>query len=131
MRELKRYPLKKREDQRGWLIQCDNKNVAKRMEHFIVTFSKSNVIRGNHYHKRKHEWFTILQGKVKLYLYDLKTKEHTTYIVSDKQLELIEIKPYIVHTIKNIGKKNLIFLGLVDEIFDDTNSDTYDYNLIK
>lgn len=130
MEELKRYPLKKREDARGWLMQCDDKNIAERMRHFIVSFSKLNVIRGNHYHKKKKEWFTILQGKAKLYLYNLKTKKFSTYILSEEQLELIEMEPYIVHALKNIGKKELIFFGVVDEIFDNKKPDTYTYTLI-
>lgn len=131
MKKLKRYPLKKREDNRGWLIQCDDKNIAKHMKHFVISSSKPDAIRGNHYHKKKREWFTILQGKAKLYLYDLTTEKHSTYLVSEKHLELIEMAPFVVHAIKNIGKKEMIFFGVVDEIFDSASPDTYIYELIK
>lgn len=129
MIKLKRYPLKKLADKRGWLIQCDYKEIGLNMEHFLVSFSRLGAIRGNHYHKRKREWFSILQGKVKLYLEDVRTKEKKTYIISAKKLEFVEMEPFIAHAVENIGKEEMIFFELIDEPFQPKNSDTYNYKV--
>jgi UDP-2-acetamido-2,6-beta-L-arabino-hexul-4-ose reductase len=129
MKKLKRYPLKKSSDERGWLIQSEHKEIAKSMKYFLVSFSKPGVIRGNHYHKRKKEWFSILQGKVKLYLYDLKTKEKGTYIISSEKMEFVEMEPNVAHAIKNIGEQELIFFEVIDEPFNPKDPDTFPYIL--
>lgn len=130
MKKLKRYSLKKSSDERGWLIQSEHKEISESMKYFLVSFSKPGAIRGNHYHKRKREWFSILQGKVELYLYDLKTKEKGTYIISSEKMEFVEMEPNVAHAIKNIGKQELIFFEVIDEPFDPQDPDTYPYKII-
>lgn len=126
---LKRYKLKKRTDKRGLLVQNDYPEIGKKIEHFLVTFSKPGVIRGNHYHKRKREWFYILEGRAKLYLYNLKTNKKADYVIDSADPELIEMEPNIVHAIENIGDTTMIFLGLVNERFDSDDPDTYFYKI--
>lgn len=127
---LKRYPLKVLQDDRGLLIQCDYPKIAANMKHFLISYSKPKTIRGNHYHKRKVEWFSILQGKVRLYLYDIKSKQKATYIISAKKPELVEMLPFVVHTVKNIGKEQMIFFEIINETFNSNDQDTYSYKLI-
>jgi UDP-2-acetamido-2,6-beta-L-arabino-hexul-4-ose reductase len=127
--EIKRYPLEKHEDPRGILVQNEYGFVSQNMKHFLVSFSKPGIIRGNHYHERKREWFYVIQGKMKLYVMDLKTKEKDEIIIDSNSPELVEMEPSIVHTIENIGQDDLIFLGIVNEAFDPKNPDTFSYQL--
>lgn len=130
MIKLKRYPVKKLTDKRGWLIQCDYPKIGLNMKHFLISFSRPGAIRGNHYHKRKREWFSILQGRIKLYLEDVRTKEKKTYIVSAKKLEFVEMEPFIAHTVENVGKEEMIFFELIDEPFNIDSQDTYPHKLV-
>ncbi|RJQ38243.1 hypothetical protein C4559_02095 [Candidatus Microgenomates bacterium] len=127
---LKRYPLKKLGDFRGYLIQCDYPEISKKIKHFLISYSKKDVVRGNHYHKRKREWFSILQGKTKLFLHDLKTGKKSSYIISSKKPELVEMEPFVAHTIKNIGSEELIFFEIIDEEFNPEDPDTYPFKIL-
>jgi dTDP-4-dehydrorhamnose 3,5-epimerase-like enzyme len=60
-----------------------------------LVYSKSNIIRGNHYHKETEEIFIILEGKIKVTLYkiyndtvDKNSKKE--YIFEKEQVFLIE-----------------------------------------
>ena len=126
---LKRYPLHKKADPRGWLIQNEVKEVADNMQHFLISFSKPGAIRGNHYHTRKRDWFCVIQGKARLYLYDMKTKEKYSTILRGNKPEIVEISSPTVHTIENIGSEQLIFFEIVNEQFNPMDEDTFPFKL--
>lgn len=128
--DLKRYPLEKHEDERGLLVQNDYDFVSQEMKHFLLFFSKPGIVRGNHYHKRKREWFYIIKGEAELHLLDLKTKEKMVYRISGDKPELIEMGQNVAHAIKNIGSEEMIFLGIVNEKFDPDDPDTFYHKTI-
>lgn len=71
---------------------------------YLVTFKKKGVVRGNHYHKKWHEWFGIIAGKVTCVLYDVRTgkkKKMTLDAQADKYIRL-EVGPYIAHAFKSL-----------------------------
>lgn len=127
--ELKRYPLTKRSDERGWLLQNDYPELANSIKHFIVSFTKPGGIRGNHYHKVKREWFCIVRGEAKLYLYDLRTNESMTTVLSGEKPELVEMEPFVVHTLENTGDEELYFFEIIDKPFVREDPDTYPHKL--
>lgn len=122
---IKRYPLQRHEDERGILVENEYDFVSKNMKHFLLSFSLPGIIRGNHYHKHKREWFYVVKGKIKLYIMNLATKKKQEYIIDSQKPELIEIEPNIVHAIENIGEEEMIFLGIVNEGFNQNDPDTY------
>ena len=96
-------------DDRGQLVVfLRNSNLRKQEKEFgqiyFVTFKKKGVIRGNHYHKKWHEWFGVVAGKVKVCLEDVKTKERVEIILDANKKEYIrlEINPYIAHAIVSL-----------------------------
>lgn len=125
------YNLKKYSDNRGWLSENITPRIMKNVRHFFISNSKGGVIRGNHYHNHKREWFLILEGKAKVYLYDLKTKKRESFTIRAEDERLFEMKPKVVHAIKNIGNKNMLLLALINEVLNHKNPDTYPYILIK
>ncbi len=127
---LTRLPLQKHQDSRGLLIQNDYPEIFEEMKHFLVSFSEPGVIRGNHYHLRKKEWFLVIQGTAELHLTNTKTHEQSTYVIQGSQPELFLMEPSIAHAFKNIGSDQLVFLGLVNEAFDESDPDTISYQVI-
>lgn len=71
---------------------------------YFVTFNKKNVVRGNHYHKKWHEWFGVVTGKVEVKLINMKTKRERTVILdaSDQNYIRLRIKPYVAHAIRSL-----------------------------
>ncbi len=74
---------------------------------YFVTFNKKNIIRGNHYHKKWHEWFGIVTGKVHVYLKDVRTNRTKNFILDAKKdhYKRLEIGPYIAHAFKSISSQ--------------------------
>jgi len=129
---MKRFPLKKHNNLKGSLIESDLPlEVFNNIKHFFISKSAPGVARGNHYHRHKREWFYLLQGKAKIYLYNLNSGHKEEYTISDQNPEVFEMEPNIVHLIKNIGENEMILLALVNEKFDENNPDTFYYDLEK
>jgi UDP-2-acetamido-2,6-beta-L-arabino-hexul-4-ose reductase len=126
---LKRYPLHRRSDERGWLIQNDYPELSNKIKHFIISTTKPGGIRGNHYHKIKREWFCVVRGEAELMLYNIETKEKYSTKLSGEKPELVEMEPNFVHTLENIGIEELVFFEIIDVPFDEKNPDTYYYKL--
>lgn len=91
-------------DKRGDLVVFLKKSDLKKNQQifgqiYFVTFNKKGVVRGNHYHKKWHEWFGIVEGKVKVVLENIKTKKRVILELNanhNKYLRL-KINPYIAH----------------------------------
>lgn len=83
-----------------------NKNQKEFGQIYFVTFNKKGIIRGNHYHKKWHEWFGIISGKLQVILENVKNKKRTSLVLNannDKYLRL-KIGPYVAHAFKSLTK---------------------------
>lgn len=127
---MDKVKLRKHKDSRGSLTENTLPRIMKESKHFFVSKSKPEVMRGNHYHLRKSEWFYVIQGKCKLVIEDINTKKNEDAVVDGKENIAIHIGPNCAHAFKNIGKNELILLALINEVFDENDPDTYPYNLM-
>lgn len=123
-------PIVKRNDQRGWLIQNERKDVSNQMKHFFVSMTNKKAVRGQHYHTHKKEWFIVLIGTARIILEDIHTKERCEKVLSADRPEMIEIPPNIAHAIENVSNGDMLLLAIVNEAFDSKNPDTYAYKII-
>lgn len=76
---FKIYSLKKLEDDRGWFSEIFKLNKFKDIKQINISLSKKGAIRGQHYHKRKIEWFCVISGKANMNLKNLNTDEEKIY----------------------------------------------------
>lgn len=113
-------------DKRGSLVENTDEKIMMEVKHFFVSRSKPGVVRGNHYHKRKSEWFYVIQGICQFHLKDKKSDRREKLVVKDSDNIAVNIAPNKVHAFQNIGKNELILLALVNEIHDQKNPDTYE-----
>jgi UDP-2-acetamido-2,6-beta-L-arabino-hexul-4-ose reductase len=127
---IKIIKLRKFIDERGSLIENTDLDVMQTSKHFFVSKSKPGVIRGNHYHKKKIEWFYVIQGKCKIVIKDLLTEKMEEKIINDSDNVLINMKPNQVHAFQNIGNNEMILLALVNEVLDHDRPDTYFYKIL-
>lgn len=97
-----------------------------------VYFSKSNpgAVRGNHYHKRKVEWFMIPYGKTRLFLKDNETGEEQKLILSEDKPTIVKMYPGVSHAIQNIGNGESMLIAITNEVFNPEDPDTYPVKLI-
>ena len=125
-----KYEIRKLEvhsDQRGWLAEILRKEHLKNKEfgQIYVTTAHPDMIKANHYHKRKTEWFCVIKGEAKLSLRELNDKKIHEIIMKDDNLIVVKIPPNTVHGIKNIGSDMMYLLSYVDESYNPEDPDTF------
>lgn len=125
--KIKIRKIQVKKDERGWLIEAVKSTDVGKFPFGLVhvTCAKPGFTRGGHFHKRKTEWFCVVSGKGELFLKDVKTEENRIINLNEKNMTLIGIGPYIFHSIKNTGKKDMILLGYVSEDFNPKDPDTF------
>lgn len=114
--------LEIKSDDRGSLIE-----VFKLPDVGQVFFStsKPGVIRGNHYHTRKREWFCVIEGEAIIRMKNIETEEIKEYSVFGTNPELVEMPVNWTHNIENTGSGIMKLIAWVNEIFDPNDPDTY------
>lgn len=120
--------LVKHIDERGELVEILKGNeVDEEIEQIYFSTSKPGAIRGNHYHKRKVEWFSVIKGIAQLTLKDNISNEEKEIILSSDQPAMVKIMPNTLHSIQNIGTEEMYLVIIANEIFDKNDADTF-YN---
>ena len=87
--------------------------------------TKPGIVRGNHYHTRKKEFFCVIEGEVKVRQRNRETNEIEEKIVSGNAPELVEIKLNWTHNIQNIGDSEMKLLIWANEVFNPADPDTF------
>ena len=84
------------------------------------------ITRGNHYHIRKAERFTVIKGKAKIELRRIGTdKVYTFYLDGDKQPSYVDMPIWYTHNITNIGDDILYTVFWISEHYNDEDGDTF------
>ncbi len=121
-------------DYRGQLKKVAIKSMlelGQEIEEVYVLYSEKGTVRGNHYHKKTIEYFTVLSGEALMAIGDinLNTIEIKKLKADDNQA--LRINPYTVHAIKNESEVPLIVLAVSLKEYTDTDIDTFPINIIK
>lgn len=126
--------FKKFDDDRGSLIvflkESELENAKKKFgQIYFVTFKKKGIVRGNHYHKKWTEWFGVVEGRVRVILEDVKTKERKIFIIDSKQdgYVRLNIGHHIAHSFKSLSDYAAL-LNYADSEW--SQKDTLNYKLI-
>jgi len=97
----------KRDD--GWLSEIISMNYVDEPFNCVHTYVVSIEpmrTRANHYHLKKEEWLALAAGKIKLCLKDVVSGEYEEIVMESTSdtYEVIHIRPYVAHALKNISK---------------------------
>jgi len=87
--------------------------------------TKPGIVRGNHYHTRKKEFFCVIEGRAKIRLRNRETNKIEEYIVSGDNPEIVEMKINWTHNIENISDSEMKLLVWVNEVFKPDDPDTF------
>ena len=90
-----------------------------------VLSCRKNKVRGNHFHHSKIEKFLVLKGYALFNMQNILSKEKVSIKLNSSIPKIVETIPGWQHSIKNIGKSELIVLIWSNEIFDANNPDTF------
>jgi len=92
-----------------------------------VSFSttRPDITRGNHFHTRKIERFSVIKGKALIQLRKIGTNEVFDYFLSGDEPAYVDMPIWYTHNIKNIGEEELYTMFWINEFFDANDPDTY------
>ncbi len=92
-----------------------------------VSFSttKPEITRGNHFHTRKIERFSVVKGKALVQLRKIGTNEVFDYHLSGNEPAYVDMPIWYTHNIKNIGDEELYTMFWINEFYDANDPDTY------
>ncbi len=92
-----------------------------------VSFSttKKEITRGNHFHTRKIERFSVIKGKALIQLRKIGTTEVFDYYLSGEEPAYVDMPIWYTHNIKNIGEGELYTMFWINEFYDAKDPDTY------
>lgn len=92
-----------------------------------VSFSTTvpGITRGNHYHTRKIERFSVIKGKALIQLRKIGTDEVLNFYLDGNQPAYVDMPIWYTHNIKNIGEEVLYTNFWINEAYNPEDSDTY------
>jgi UDP-2-acetamido-2,6-beta-L-arabino-hexul-4-ose reductase len=87
--------------------------------------TRPGVIRGNHFHTRKFEWFCVLRGEAVIRIRRVGDERVREFRVSGESPEFISIPALHTHQIENVGDEDLLTMFWCNEIFQPADPDTF------
>lgn len=121
--EPKYYPIQYdlKTDDRGYLFE-----VVKSLNQGQVFFSstKPGIERGNHYHRRKVERFSIIKGKALVQMRRVGTDKIIEYTMDGNKPSFVDIPIIYTHNLVNTGEDELLMLFWTSELFNPDDPDT-------
>lgn len=92
-----------------------------------ISFSttKKEITRGNHFHTRKIERFSVIKGKALIQLRKIGTTEVFDYYLSGEEPAYVDMPIWYTHNIKNIGEEELYTMFWINEFYDAKDPDTF------
>jgi UDP-2-acetamido-2,6-beta-L-arabino-hexul-4-ose reductase len=87
--------------------------------------TKPGVIRGNHFHSRKVEWFCVVRGEAIIRIRRVGEQRIREFRVSGSSPEFISVPALCTHQIENVGDEDLLTMFWSNEIFKPGDTDTF------
>ncbi len=92
-----------------------------------VSFSTTvpGITRGNHFHTRKIERFTVIKGKARIQLRRIGTSEVLDFELDGSQPAFVDMPVWYTHNITNVGDDTLYTQFWISEWYDPADPDTF------
>lgn len=92
-----------------------------------VSFSTTlpGITRGNHYHSRKIERFTVIKGKARIQLRKIGTEKVLDFYLDGSEPSYVDMAIWYTHNITNIGTEELYTQFWINEWYNPEDGDTY------
>jgi len=114
--------LKKHSDARGSFIETVKTEVGGQ---FSFSLTYPGITRGEHFHTRKIERFTVIQGKATIEMRKIGTNEILHFELDGENPSFVDMPTWYTHNISNTGTQDLITLFWINEFFDPEDPDTF------
>lgn len=117
------FPFKMNVDDRGSFTELLK---TEKCGQFSVNISKPGIIKGQHWHHSKWEFFIVVSGRGLIQQRKIGTEEVLIFEVSGDKIEAVHMLPGYTHNIINLSEtENLVTVMWANEQFDSSRPDTY------
>ena len=118
------FPVKYKNnvDERGNFVEIIRLGIGGQVSY---STTKPGITRGNHFHTRKIERFSVIKGKALIQLRKIGTNEVFDYYLSGDEPAYLDMPIWYTHNIKNIGDEELYTMFWINELYDAKDPDTY------
>ena len=122
------FPLKMNIDARGSFTELLK---TEKCGQFSVNISKPGVIKGQHWHNTKWEFFIVVSGKALIQQRKIGSDDVMNFEVSGDKIEAVHMLPGYTHNIINLSDtEDLITVMWANECFDPNRPDTF-YEVVE
>ena len=119
-------------DERGWLMEmmrCDDEFFQK-FGQVYLTIAYPGVVKGWHYHKKQTDHFVVVNGMLKVVLYDRREDSPThgmvnEFFLGERNPQLVVIPPLVLHGMKGIGTTPGYLVNIPTEPYDYKDPDEF------
>ena len=116
-------PRTRREDARGWLLKVvvgNEPELSPTLGEVYLVLAQPGEIRGNHFHRRTSEWFTVVQGSAELALRDEATGERRVLALSAADPVTVHVPAGIAHAFRAVPDRDdaMLLIAYADERYD-------------
>lgn len=91
----------------------------------FFSYTKPGIERGNHYHRRKLERYSVIKGKALVQLRRIGTEKIVEYTLNGDTPSYVDIPIHHTHNLINVGEEDLLILFWASELFNPDDADTY------
>ena len=122
------FPVKytQHTDDRGSFVEIIRLGIGGQVS-FSTTLS--GITRGNHFHTRKIERFSVIKGKALIQLRKIGTQEVLDFYLDGNNPAYVDMPIWYTHNIKNVGDEVLYTNFWINETYNPNDADTYFENV--
>lgn len=109
-------------DERGIFVELIKQNSGGQVSY---STTKPGITRGNHFHTRKIERFSVIKGKALIKMRKFGSDKIFNFELNGDEPSFVDMPVWYTHNITNVGEEELITIFYSNEIYDPANPDTF------
>lgn len=95
-----------------------------------LLYTLENSVRGNHYHKETHEFFTVVSGKARVALKDIATGDYEELELLAESNQVLKVPPGVAHAFKNESSEPLVILAVSTKEYSKLDPDSFPFDIL-
>jgi dTDP-4-dehydrorhamnose 3,5-epimerase-like enzyme len=121
--QLELIPRRLRADSRGWFLKViDGKEpgLPQHTGEVYLTMANPGQVRGNHFHHKAREWFTVVMGRAEVLVRDPQTQEERSLTLDASVPHTLVVPPGLAHAFKNPenATEPMLLVAYTDQLYD-------------